>query len=65
MQEEEDLGLIYGAGYKAFNGYVFTQTDADFYNNNYRNCKNEDEKFRLYNLIIQEKAFNKVSVTEA
>lgn len=61
---EVPADLVYAAGYKAFNGYVFTQVDADFYNNNYKKCKNFDEKFRLYNLIIQEKSFNKVNVTE-
>ena len=41
------------AGYKAFNGYIFTGADADYYN---RACScpmtTEDQKHNVYMLII-------------
>jgi len=40
-------------GYKAFNGYIFTRADADYYN---RACScpmtTEDQKHNVYMLII-------------
>lgn len=41
------------AGYRAFNGYVFTQQDADNYNNGY--YANEDERHRTFVTIISQK----------
>ena len=37
-------------GYKAFNGYVFTASDAKNYNESY--CKNDGERHRLFCNII-------------
>lgn len=37
-------------GYKAFNGYVFTAKDAKNYNGSF--CKNDDERHRLFCIII-------------
>lgn len=37
-------------GYVAFNGYIFTQSDARNYNENY--YKNEDERHRFFCNII-------------
>lgn len=41
-------------GYRAFNGYIFTQKDADLYNNSY--YANEDERHRVFTLIINQKS---------
>lgn len=49
----EDLNsnvLQINEGYKAFNGYVFTASDAKNYNETY--CKNDDERHRLFCNII-------------
>ncbi len=39
------------AGYKAFNGYIFTDKDAEYYNNAI--CWSKDELHRLFKLIIE------------
>ncbi len=38
------------AGYVAFNGYVFTEKDSRQYNEAF--CANENERHRLFCLII-------------
>jgi len=38
------------AGYKAFNGYIFSQKDADYMNNAY--FANENERHNTFCIVI-------------
>jgi len=52
------------AGYRAFNGHVFTQSEADIYNHAY--CKTEAEQHRLFTCIVySDKKYDHLYTTKA